>query len=251
MLTQRKQLIACVCGAYASYSPAAPDPRTRKSPSLRDPMNKAEGIANRITEERPIVSPRTFTNNGTMARPSEDWIAVLDELLGGDRAAFLKLNRLVTRFLVQLRAYDFRDEWDDLRQEVLLSVVANARAGRLRDPQAFVGYVRIITRNKFIDRLKAQLRRREKDTLPWTEEGELPTGARGDGSVEGLTSDLWAAARRLPEDQQCVLHGVYRQGKTYQQVADETGLPLGTMKRRLRDALTTLRQRFAEEFDDR
>ena len=69
------------------------------------------------------------------AAVDKDWLAVLGRLLAGDRVAFLEVNRLVTGFLVQLRAYDFRDEWDDLRQEVLLSVVANARAGRLRDPQ--------------------------------------------------------------------------------------------------------------------
>ena len=73
------------------------------------------------------------------AAVDRDWLAVLDRLLAGDRVAFLEVNRLVTGFLVQLRAYDFREEWDDLRQEVLLSVVANARAGRLRDPKAFVG----------------------------------------------------------------------------------------------------------------
>ena len=37
---------------------------------------------------------------------------------------------------------------------MLFRSAANARAGRLRDPKAFVGYVRIITRNKIIDRLK-------------------------------------------------------------------------------------------------
>lgn len=169
-----------------------------------------------------------------------DWIAVVERLCAGDCVAFLELNRLITGFLVQLRAYDFRDEWDDLRQEVVLSVIANARAGRLRDAQAFVGYVRIITRNKFVDRLKARLRRHEKETLPWDEEAgraaALPE--RVDGAVE-----VWSAVRDLPGEQQRVLDGIYRQGKTYEQVSAETGIPLGTMKRRLRDALAELRRR--------
>jgi RNA polymerase sigma-70 factor (ECF subfamily) len=182
-----------------------------------------------------------------MDRGSEDWIAIVERLLGGDRVAFLKLNRLVTGFLAQLRAYDFRDEWEDLRQEVLLSVVANARAGKLRDPRAFVGYVRIITRNKFVDRLKSQLRCREKDTLPWEDETARsgPT-LTPEGLPEDVSTDLRTAMAALSAEQQRVVDGVYRQGKTYQQVADETGLPLGTMKRRLREALTVLRQRFAE-----
>jgi RNA polymerase sigma-70 factor (ECF subfamily) len=178
----------------------------------------------------------------SMAGPAEDWTAVVARLLDGDRVAFAKLNRLVTGFLVQLRAYDFRDEWDDLRQEVMLSVVANARAGRLRDPQAFLGYVRVITRNKFVDRLKAGLQHHERERLPWDE--ETARAAAGDGR-DGRLRDVWAAVRDLPVEAQRVLDGVYRQGKTYQQVSDEAGLPLGTMKRRLRDALEALRRRLA------
>ena len=83
-----------------------------------------------------------------------DWVAVLDRLLAGDQLACLEVSRLVTGVLQQLRAWDFRDEWDDLRQEVLLSIIENARAGRLRDRQAFLAYTRTITRNKFIDRVK-------------------------------------------------------------------------------------------------
>jgi RNA polymerase sigma-70 factor, ECF subfamily len=177
-----------------------------------------------------------------MPATPEDWSRVLDRLLQGDRLAFLEVNRLVTGYLHQLRAWDFRDEWDDLRQEVLLSIVANARAGRLRDPQAFLAYVRTLTRNKFIDRLKQRLRHQEKETLPWDEETARASAPAGDSDA----AELWAAVRALPSEQQRVLDGVYARGKTYQEVSDETGIPLGTMKRRLRDALLALRRRFAD-----
>ena len=104
------------------------------------------------TVRRATGTPEAFSVSASLASDSGlrgfsasikrlliDWIAVLDRLLAGDRLAFAKINRLVSGFLVQLRAYDFRDEWDDLRQEVVLSLVANARAGRLRDPEAFLG----------------------------------------------------------------------------------------------------------------
>jgi len=169
------------------------------------------------------------------------WPAVVARLAAGDRAAFLKLNRLVTSVLVQLRAYDFREEWDDLRQEVVLAVVANARAGKLRDPQAFVGYVRIITRNKFVDRLKQHLRLKEGEALPWDDEAaRIASPPVADPSE---ATELWAAVRSLPDDEQRILHGLYRQGRTYEEVAHETGIPLGTLKRRLRSALDTLRER--------
>ncbi len=174
-------------------------------------------------------------------RSQEDWGAILERLLEGDRVAFAKFNRLLSGFLAQLRAYDFREEWEDLRQEVLLATIANARAGRLRDPQAFVGYVRIITRNKFIDRLKRQLRTREKDVLPWDDE-TADAAAPADPRAAPL-GEAWAAVRELPEEHQRILAGVYLEGKTYQQVSDEMGVPLGTLKRRLRESFAALRER--------
>jgi RNA polymerase sigma-70 factor (ECF subfamily) len=182
-----------------------------------------------------------------MTRPRQDWLAVQERLLQGDRVAFFELNRLITGILVRLRAYDFRDEWDDLRQEVLMSVVANARRGRLRDPQAFVGYVRIITRNKFIDRLKLRLRRGEKTALPWDEETAWSTALAGADAGREDPAEVWSEVRKLPEEQRRVVEGVYREGKTYQEVADATGIPLGTTKRRLRQAIEELRRRFGGE----
>lgn len=174
-----------------------------------------------------------------------DWLAVVDRLSAGDRLAFLELNRLITGFLRQLRAYDFRDEWDDLRQEVVLSVVGTARAGRLRDAAAFVGYVRAVTRNKFIDRLKEHLRHHGRDTLPWDEETARAAAAQAPPDLSQEAADVWSAVADLPEEHRRVLHGIYRQGKSYQQVSDETAIPLGTLKRRLRDALIELRRRLA------
>ena len=182
---------------------------------------------------------------GARVSGSEDWGLVLTQLVEGDRVAFLQFNRLVTGFLAQLRAYDFRDEWDDLRQEVLLSVVSNARAGRLRDPKAFVGYVKIITRNKFMDRLKRQLRHSEKEALPWDDE-TARAAAISEGRADGTSSGVWSEVRALPEDQQHILEGLYVEGKTYQEVSDDTGIPLGTLKRRLRASLEALRSRLSE-----
>ena len=187
---------------------------------------------------------------GPMGGATGDWNATLARLLAGDRVAFLEFNRLVTGFLAQLRAYDFREEWDDLRQEVLIAVVSNARAGRLRDAKAFVGYVKIITRNKFIDRLKRQLRHAEKAALPWDEEtarAAAPSAERDAGDTAG---DVWAVVRELPDDQQRILAGIYVEGKTYREVSDDTGIPLGTLKRKLRASLGALRARLSEGLED-
>jgi len=180
-----------------------------------------------------------------MRGASTDWGAVLERLLAGDRLAFLQVNRLVTGCLTQLRAYDFQDEWDDLRQEVVLAVVANARAGRLRDPQAFVGYVRIVTRNKVMDRLRERFGTHEKERLPWD---DATAAALAPATAPGADLDRAAlrdALAEMPAEERRVVEGVYAHGRTYEEVSADTGIPLGTMKRRLRDALATLRRRLA------
>lgn len=174
----------------------------------------------------------------------EDWIRILEELLAGSDLAFLKLNGLITGYLVRLRAYEFQDEWDDLRQEIVLSVVGNAEAGRLRDPQALLAYVRIITRNKVLDRVKRRVSHREKDTVTFGVDPALD-GALGLSvpPPDDARRDLWAALGDLLPQEQRAIHGVYLEGKTYEAVAAETGIPLGTLKRRLRDGLAGLRRR--------
>lgn len=179
-----------------------------------------------------------------MSGAADDWNAVLKRLLAGDREAFARFNRLLTGFLVQLRAYDFREEWEDLRQEVLAAVLGNLRAGRLRDPQALVGYVRIITRNKFVDRLKHDLRHPEGRTLPWDEETARAAPAPAEPAWQATQrAQVWAAVAALPEEERRVVEGVYRDGGSYEEVSRATGLPLGTLKRRLREAVATLRTR--------
>jgi RNA polymerase sigma-70 factor (ECF subfamily) len=182
-----------------------------------------------------------------VGREGPDWGEVQERLLRGDRLAFLEVSRLISGVLAQLRAYDFRDEWDDLRQEVVLSLVANARAGRLRDPQAFVGYVRIITRNKFVDRLKQRIRRREDQSEPWE---DVAAGLPVETDA-ALAADLRAALAALPADERRAVEGVYVEGRTYEEVSEGTGIPLGTLKRRLRDGLAALRARLAGRGPDR
>lgn len=182
-----------------------------------------------------------------MARASTDWSGIQRRLLDGDRLAVLQVSRLVSRVLAQLRARDFADDWDDLRQEVLLALVSNARRNRLRDPRAFEGYVRIITRNKFFDRLARSRRHHERDTQAW--EDENPTRLPPPGAPQGPEEDatgLRAEIDRMDEPDRSLLLGTYWAGHTVQEMADRLGLSLGTAKRYQRRALEHLRRRISE-----
>jgi len=182
-----------------------------------------------------------------VARDPRDWEEIQVRLVRGDRRAVLQVGRLVSRVLAQLRAWDFADEWDDLRQEVLMALVSNARQDRLRDPRAFEGYVRIITRNKFFDRLARSRRRHERDTDAWEDEnGPRLPAALGGADPETVATSLRAEIDRMDEPDRILLLGTYWAGHTVQEMADSLGLPLGTAKRYQRRALEHLRQKIAE-----
>jgi RNA polymerase sigma-70 factor (ECF subfamily) len=167
----------------------------------------------------------------------------MDRLIRGEAAAFLEVSRLISGFLAQLRAYDFRDEWDDLIQEVVLAGIEAKRARRLRNPDAIASFLRTATRYKFVD----WLRRRRPEPLD-EERGEQhadlcwPRGLQGDPGGFEIRNLLG----NLPEKQQKAVFLVYVCGNTYEEAAAATGTPLGSLKRLLRDGLAALRAQLTE-----
>ena len=152
-----------------------------------------------------------------------------------------KLTRLVGSFLARWNAYDFRDEWDDLIQEVLVAAAHAMRDGRLRERAAVVAYLKTTARHKFADRVKAHLRRSEDAHLAWEDviEAELDP-PEGEGEP-GAARDVREALAELSDDRRNAVVAVYLEGKTYEEAAADTGIPLGSLKRYLREGLAQLR----------
>ena len=181
---------------------------------------------------------------------STDWGATLEALIEGDALALARLTRLVNEFLASWNAYDFRSDWDDMIQEVLIAATTALQEGRIRDRRAVAGYLRTTARFKFIDRLKSQTRHREKTSIPWEEVIESETlQLSEDGADSELTRDLAQAIERLPEKQRRAVIEVHLQGKTYERAAQDTKIPLGSLKRFLRDGLAALRVDLADYLD--
>ncbi len=179
--------------------------------------------------------------SAAMSGAREDWAAVLERLLEGDRHALLQLTRLVNSFLMRWNAYDFRDEWDDLIQEVLLAAATAVRDGKLRERGAAFGYLRTTARFKFVDRLKRHLRLAEDDHLPWEEAIDAGLEPSAEAAEPGEARDVRTALESLPEKQRDAVYAVHVRGQTYPEAAESTGIPLGSLKRHLRDGLAALR----------
>ena len=174
---------------------------------------------------------------------------MLRRVVEGDRLALVQASRLVNGFLVRWNAYDFRDEWEDLVQEVISAAALALREGRLRDPQAAVGFLKAIARFKYLDRLRITLGPRGRGKLPWEEivAGlEQPLEERLGAEAR---EDLRRALARIPDKTRAAVTAVYIGGLTYDEAALATGIPLGTLKRYLRDGLAQLRDELADLLD--
>jgi RNA polymerase sigma-70 factor (ECF subfamily) len=143
----------------------------------------------------------------------------------------------VRSYLLRLGADDAAAE--ELVQEVMLTVWR--RAASFNPALASVGtWVFTIARNKRIDRL----RREKRPEIDPDDPALIPHPAEGADMLLGAAQSgghLRAAMRDLPSEQAELIVMAYFQDKSHRAIADETRLPLGTVKSRIRLALGRLR----------
>jgi len=154
----------------------------------------------------------------------------MERIRKGDPVALVRVTQLITGCLARTGAYEFRDAWDDVCQEVLIRLLRSVSEGAIRDPRAFVGYAGTVTRNTFVDWLR---KNRPRDT----EDVEAGAGGTVAEQLEcrndpDLMVDLERAIPELPREQQEALREIYLEGRSYEEAARRVGFPMGSLKRR-------------------
>ncbi|WP_416236672.1 sigma-70 family RNA polymerase sigma factor [Yoonia sp. 72] len=156
-----------------------------------------------------------------------------------DKAAFAELFAYfaprVKSFLMKSGASP--DLAEECAQEVMVTLWNKAH---LFDPtKASVStWIFTIARNRRIDLLRKQ-KRPEPEDLPWGPEAE-PEQADAMG-LQQETEQLGQALAALPAEQRKLIERAYFGELSHSEIAAETGLPLGTIKSRIRLALERLR----------
>lgn len=156
-----------------------------------------------------------------------------------DRAAFAEL---FDHFAPRVKGFLMKSGADStLAEECTQDVMAALwQKSHQFDPSraSVATWIFTIARNRKIDLLRRQ-RRPEPEDLPWGPEAE--PDQEDIISLQQETEILGDALKSLPEAQRELIDKAYFGDLTHSEIAAETGLPLGTIKSRIRLALDRLR----------
>lgn len=180
------------------------------------------------------------------ARPDDhEWVVLMIAIRDRqDTQAFAALFQhfapRVKAFLIKSGASESLAE--DCAQDVLTTVW---RKSHLFDPSraSVATWIFTIARNRKIDLIRKE-KRPEPEELPWGPEPE-----RAADEVVALEQDskkLQDALIQLPDKQRILIERCYFGDLSHSEIAAETGLPLGTIKSRIRLALDRLRREMKE-----
>lgn len=178
----------------------------------------------------------------TLSPPTQWLLAVRDRR---DRAAFARLfdhfaPRLTTMLL---RSGMGRAMADDVVQDVMLTAWQKAHLFDPTRAQASAWIYRI-ARNRQIDILRRERRPVPDALVPDPE--EAADDAHSALAFDQEATRLRAALDTLSPDQRAVIEQAYLGDLSHTEIRQRTGLPLGTIKSRIRLALERLRHELKE-----
>ncbi|MFI1017839.1 sigma-70 family RNA polymerase sigma factor [Streptomyces sp. NPDC020965] len=163
--------------------------------------------------------------------------------IGGDEQSFATLYRDWGALVHRLAARTLGDprEAEDVTQQVFLAAW-RGRHGYRPERGPLSAWLVGITRRKTADALSARTRRGELVAVGAV--GGGPSGPAPDARPEAALDRVLIAQEmsRLPSAQRQVLDLAFYQDLTQTQIAERTGLPLGTVKSHTRRGLHRLRR---------
>ena len=191
------------------------------------------------------VSAGRQKGNSRVAVQQTDWsalmLAVRDKR---DRAAFAAL---FGHFAPRLKSYLMKSgatpsKAEDCVQDVMAPLWHKAAQF---DPEraAVSTWIYTIARNRMIDMMRRE-RRPDPEAMPWDQEAEPDQAEVYAAAEEGRL--LSVALAELPEKQRSLIQRAFYGDLSHSEIALETGLPLGTIKSRIRLALDRLRAKMTE-----
>ncbi len=138
---------------------------------------------------------------------------------------------------------------EDIVQDVMIKVWTK---GQSFDPAkaSFATWIYRLTRNRWIDHKRKHDRMdvRDPDLMKIIADDEVPS-AEVNFMADENSNLLKEQILRLNENQQLAVRMAFMEFKTHKEISEETGLPIGTAKTRIRSAIQALRKNMAGQAD--
>jgi RNA polymerase sigma-70 factor, ECF subfamily len=172
---------------------------------------------------------------------SQDDAALLTQVQKGDEYAMASLFDRYSKVVYSVALRVLRDpaSAEDVLQEVFMQI--------WRNPDGFVatrgslgGWLAVVSRNRSIDALRRKRPTEQVDDMALASNYNLADEAERNSLIEKARSVMVM----LPMEQRKTLEMAFFDGLTHSEIAEMTGDPLGTVKTRIRSALTSLRKAF-------
>lgn len=172
-----------------------------------------------------------------MINQTDDYL--MSQVAKGDAESFQVLyDRHSSRvFGLLVSMLKERSDAEDVLQECFWGIWT--RAGSFRpELGSFVAWLLMQARSKAIDRIRQRRRATERDAR-----------VRAEVVVEPSAMDLedWSALLELPEDQCAAITLAFCHGLTREEIARSTGVPVGTVKTRIRSGLARMKEAMTGE----
>jgi len=187
---------------------------------------------------------------------SDQWSTLLVSVAETrDRRAFTQLFNHYAPLLKSFAQASRHEGWfpglsEDLVQEVMIKVWQKSASYNPEKASATT-WIYTVARNCRIDMLR---RKSNTQHLPlesedfWHEaDADTPVSLMGQKRSE---DKVQASLAKLPKEQDEILRKVYLEGKSHAEASSELGLPLGTVKSRVRLALQKMQILVAPDFRD-
>ncbi|MBT8072734.1 MAG: RNA polymerase sigma factor [Xanthomonadales bacterium] len=152
----------------------------------------------------------------------------------GDRKAFAEIVRRKQSSIRNLMRRCCNDYTlaDDLTQQVFLKVWLGIR--KLRKAAAFNGWLKRVAVSVWLQHI------RKKDALGGA--GEMTGNEQPQHDTTGMVLDLDRALVKLPNNVRLCVVLSYHEGTSHSEIAELTGMPLGTVKSHIRNGAHKLQE---------
>lgn len=196
-----------------SNNPMAPDSRTQDERAISSGMD-----GNAATSDKSLI-------DRVRSRDQQAMTEIFDRYAG-----------LV--YSVALRVLNDNGHAEDVTQEIFFQLWRNPDS--FSPSRGSLGtWLLVVARNRAIDHLR---QRRPMETV---DEALLasPTNLENEAERGMIIERIQTILRDLPTEQQQSLQLAFFESLSHSEIAQKTGQPLGTVKTRIRSALTNLRKR--------